>query len=62
MSNPTPDFNGDQRAGANLYTCSMVVLDIRTGKLVWYYQVSPHDTHDYDLTQAGPAIRRDDRR
>jgi alcohol dehydrogenase (cytochrome c) len=56
VSNPTPDFNGDQRAGANLYTCAMVVLDIRTGKLVWYYQVSPHDTHDYDLTQAGPQF------
>jgi len=31
-----------------------VVLDIRTGKLAWYYQVSPHDTHDYDVTHAGP--------
>jgi alcohol dehydrogenase (cytochrome c) len=56
VSNPTPDFNGDTRAGANLYTCAMVVLDIRTGKLVWYYQVSPHDTHDYDLTQASPQF------
>jgi len=56
VSNPTPDFDGDRRAGDNLYTCSMVVLDIRTGKLVWYYQVSPHDTHDYDLTQASPQF------
>jgi alcohol dehydrogenase (cytochrome c) len=56
VSNPTPDFNGDKRAGANLYTCAMVVLDIHTGKLVWYYQVSPHDTHDYDLTQASPQF------
>jgi alcohol dehydrogenase (cytochrome c) len=56
VSNPTPDFNGDGRAGANLYTCAMVVLDIHTGKLVWYYQVSPHDTHDYDLTQASPQF------
>jgi alcohol dehydrogenase (cytochrome c) len=56
VSNPTPDFNGDKRAGADLYTCAMVVLDIRTGKLAWYYQVSPHDTHDYDLTQASPQF------
>ena len=56
VSNPTPDFNGDTRAGANLYTCAMIVLDIRTGKLIWYYQVSPHDTHDYDLTQASPQF------
>jgi alcohol dehydrogenase (cytochrome c) len=56
VSNPTPDFDGDKREGANLYTCSIVVLDIRTGKLVWYYQVSPHDTHDYDLTQASPQF------
>ncbi|HLG87916.1 MAG TPA: PQQ-binding-like beta-propeller repeat protein [Alphaproteobacteria bacterium] len=56
VSNPTPDFDGDKRLGANLYTCSMVVLDIRTGKLVWYYQISPHDTHDYDLTQASPQF------
>ena len=56
VSNPTPDFNGDKRAGANLYTCAMVVLDIHTGKLAWYYQVSPHDTHDYDLTQASPQF------
>lgn len=56
VSNPTPDFDGDKRVGANLYTCSIVVLDIKTGKLVWYYQVSPHDTHDYDLTQASPQF------
>jgi alcohol dehydrogenase (cytochrome c) len=56
VSNPTPDFDGDARKGDNLYTCSIVVLDIRTGKLVWYYQVTPHDTHDYDLTQANPLF------
>jgi alcohol dehydrogenase (cytochrome c) len=56
VSNPTPDFDGDARKGSNLYTCSIVVLDIRTGKLVWYYQVTPHDTHDYDLTQANPLF------
>jgi alcohol dehydrogenase (cytochrome c) len=56
VSNPTPDFNGDARKGDNLYTCALVVLDVRTGKLIWYYQVTPHDTHDYDLTQAIPLF------
>lgn len=56
VSNPTPDFDGDARKGDNLYTCSIVVLDLHTGKLVWYYQVTPHDTHDYDLTQASPLF------
>ncbi|MDB5397621.1 MAG: Pyrrolo-quinoline quinone repeat-containing protein [Rhodospirillales bacterium] len=56
VSNPAPAFTGVQRAGANLYTSSMVVLDIHTGKLAWYYQVSPHDTHDYDVTHAGPQF------
>jgi alcohol dehydrogenase (cytochrome c) len=54
VSNPAPAFIGVRREGANLFTSSMVVLDIRTGKLAWYYQVSPHDTHDYDVTHAGP--------
>ena len=56
VSNPGPAFSGERRVGANLYTSSMVALDIRTGKLVWYYQVSPHDTHDYDVTHAAPEI------
>lgn len=54
VSNPTPDFEGDRRPGSNLYTDSIVVLDARTGKYQWHYQVTPHDTHDYDLTQAAP--------
>jgi alcohol dehydrogenase (cytochrome c) len=56
VGNPTPDFDGDKRPGNNLYTCAIVVLDVKTGKLVWYYQVTPHDVHDYDLTQASPQF------
>src|SRR5438552_4709202 len=54
--NPAPDFYGDVRQGDNLYTNSLVVLDARTGKLVWHYQATPHDTHDWDLTQASPLF------
>jgi alcohol dehydrogenase (cytochrome c) len=47
--NPHPVENGDARAGANLYTCTIVALNPDTGKLVWYFQSSPHDTHDWDM-------------
>jgi alcohol dehydrogenase (cytochrome c) len=49
--NPHPVEAGDARAGANLYTCTIVALNADTGKLVWYYQISPHDTHDWDAIQ-----------
>jgi alcohol dehydrogenase (cytochrome c) len=49
--NPGPDYNGDIREGDNLYTSSIVALDADTGKLKWYYQFSPHDTHDWDACQ-----------
>ena len=56
VANPAPDFYDDIRPGANLYTCSMVVLDIRTGKLKWHYQAVPHDIHDWDTTQVSPLF------
>jgi alcohol dehydrogenase (cytochrome c) len=56
VANPAPDFYSLARPGANLYTNSMVVLDVRTGKLKWHYQVVPHDVHDWDLTQASPLF------
>ncbi len=56
VANPAPDFYSLARPGANLYTNSMVVLDVRTGKLKWHHQVVPHDTHDWDLTQASPLF------
>ena len=46
--NPNPVFAGQSRNGANLWTCSIVALNPDTGKLVWYFQASPHDTHDWD--------------
>ena len=49
--NPGPDYDGDQREGDNLYTCSIVALDGKTGKLKWYYQFTPHDIHDWDAQE-----------
>jgi alcohol dehydrogenase (cytochrome c) len=50
VGNPGPDFLGTVREGANLYTDSMIALDISGSqpKLKWYHQFIPHDTHDWD--------------
>jgi alcohol dehydrogenase (cytochrome c) len=49
--NPSPDWDGRNRLGDNLYSDSVVALDADTGKLKWYYQFTPHDELDYDSTQ-----------
>jgi alcohol dehydrogenase (cytochrome c) len=49
--NPDPTYRGDLRLGDNLYTSSIVALNSDTGKMAWYFQCSPHDTHDWDATQ-----------
>jgi alcohol dehydrogenase (cytochrome c) len=49
--NPTPVLTGVKRPGDNLYTCSIVALNPDTGKLVWAFQPSPHDTHDWDAVE-----------
>jgi quinohemoprotein ethanol dehydrogenase len=46
--NAGPDNNGSQRAGKNLFTASFVALDLKTGKLKWWYQMVHHDIWDYD--------------
>jgi alcohol dehydrogenase (cytochrome c) len=49
--NPQPVIAGQGRAGSNLYTESIIALNPDTGKLAWYFQPSPHDTHDWDAVQ-----------
>ncbi|MEY4760215.1 MAG: hypothetical protein RLZZ200_71 [Pseudomonadota bacterium] len=49
--NPTPGYTGVARLGDNLYTCSVVAVRVATGEIVWHYQTSPHDTHDWDSAQ-----------
>jgi quinohemoprotein ethanol dehydrogenase len=46
--NAGPDNDGSKRAGKNLFAGSMVALDVKTGKLRWYYQMVHHDIWDYD--------------
>jgi alcohol dehydrogenase (cytochrome c) len=48
--NPGPDYNGDERQGDNLYSCSLIALDADTGKLRWHFQFTPHDMNDWDST------------
>jgi acido-empty-quinoprotein group A len=46
--NANPVYAGQGRAGANLWTASVVALNPDTGSFVWGFQASPHDTHDWD--------------
>ncbi len=58
--NPTPAYtNTEARKGDNLYTCSLIALNVDTGKMAWYYQNSPHDTHDWDSGQTPVLVDGD---
>ena len=56
--NPAPDWNGDSRKGDNLYTCSLVALEVDTGKMRWHFQFTPHDVHDWDANQIPVLVDR----
>ena len=49
--NPTPGYTGVARRGDNLFTCALIAVDVDTGEMAWYFQTSPHDTHDWDSAQ-----------
>ncbi len=57
VTNPAPDLPAHLRPGLNLYTNSVVALDIRSGELRWYDQVVPNDFYDWDLTQVSPLFK-----
>ena len=52
--NPGPDFAGYVRAGDNLFTTSMLALDVYTGEYRWHFQQVHHDIWDYDA--ANPVV------
>jgi alcohol dehydrogenase (cytochrome c) len=54
--NPNPVYAGQGRKGSNLWTCAIVALNPDTGKLVWHFQASPHDTHDWDNVETPVLI------
>jgi acido-empty-quinoprotein group A len=49
--NPNPVMAEKSRKGDNLFTCSIVAINPDTGKMVWYFQPSPHDVHDWDAVE-----------
>ncbi len=46
--NASPDLDGSQREGDNLFAASIVALDVRTGEYRWHFQQVHHDIWDYD--------------
>jgi alcohol dehydrogenase (cytochrome c) len=49
--NPSPNYDGKQRAGNDLYTDSVLALNADKGTLRWYFQFTPHDVFDWDATE-----------
>ena len=48
VGNPSPDLDGSIRPGDNLYTDSLVSVDLDTGKYACHFQYIPHDVWDLD--------------
>lgn len=52
IGNPGPNpFSSADRNGDNLYTNSLLALRPETGEIVWHYQFTPQDTHDWDANE-----------
>jgi alcohol dehydrogenase (cytochrome c) len=49
--NPIPAYTVGRGEGDNLYTGSLIAVNVETGKMAWYFQTSPHDMHDWDSAQ-----------
>jgi quinoprotein glucose dehydrogenase len=52
IESPTSDFYGGTRPGNGLYGNSLVAVDLKTGKMKWYFQTIHHEVWDYDLSSA----------
>jgi glucose dehydrogenase len=53
--NPSPDYDGSARAGANLFTNATIAIDLESGELAWYFQAVHHDLWDWDHV-TGPLL------
>jgi alcohol dehydrogenase (cytochrome c) len=72
--NPLPYYAGEGRGGDNLFSDTLVALDLKTGKLSWYFQPVHHDLWEFDIAmpvmfydvtvdgkpRKGIAVMRDD--
>jgi PQQ-dependent dehydrogenase (methanol/ethanol family) len=54
VGNPSPDLYGAERPGDNLYTDSIVAVDLNTGAYKWHFQYIAHDV--WDLDAVSPVI------
>jgi len=54
VGNPSPDLDGAQRPGDNLYTDSLVSVDLDTGKYACHFQYIAHDV--WDLDAVSPTV------
>lgn len=54
VGNPSPDLYGTERPGDNLYTDSIVAIDLNSGAYKWHYQYVAHDV--WDLDAVSPVI------
>jgi alcohol dehydrogenase (cytochrome c) len=55
--NPTPAYTTAGRGeSVGLFTCSLIAVNVDTGKMAWYYQTSPRDMHDWDSAQTPVLI------
>ena len=55
--NAAPDFDIKARPGKNLYTNCIVILDAKTGVFKEYYQLTPNDFHDWDISTPPALIK-----
>lgn len=55
VGNPTPNYDASSRPGINLFTNALIALNLKTGKLLWYFQTIHHDMWDWDLA-SGPTL------
>jgi alcohol dehydrogenase (cytochrome c) len=54
VGNPSPDLDGSVRPGDNLYTNSLVSVDLETGKYICHFQYIAHDV--WDLDAVSPTV------
>jgi quinoprotein glucose dehydrogenase len=55
VGGPSPDRYGGDRPGNNLYSSSLVAVDLKTGRYKWHFQIVHHDIWDIDL-QSAPLL------
>jgi alcohol dehydrogenase (cytochrome c) len=53
---PNPPYSNEVREGDNLYSDTIVAIDIDTGKLKWHFQTTPHDQHDWDAASGSKVL------